>query len=339
VRTVEVLLPNDIDDPSLPSGGNAYDRQVCAGLAALGWQVREHAVAGSWPVPSAGSRAGAAAVLAGLDDGAVVLVDGLIASAVPDLLVPQARRLRLVVLVHMPVRGPAEEAALRAAVAVVTTSEWTRGRLREWYGLGRVVAAVPGVSAAAVAVGTDGGTRLLCVAAVSAHKGHDVLVAALERCADLPWTLACVGSLTRDPGFVSALRAQIAAAGLADRVTLGGARLGGDLAAAYAAADLLVLASRGETYGMVVTEALARGIPVVATAVGGLPESLGHAPDGTVPGILVDAPALAPALRTWLTDPALRRRLRAAARARRAALSGWEATAAAVAAVLADAAA
>jgi glycosyltransferase involved in cell wall biosynthesis len=339
VSSVDVVLPNDIDDPSLPSGGNAYDRRVCSGLAALGWEVREHAVRGAWPVPSAGERAGVAAVLAGLADGAVVLIDGLVASAVPDVLVPQAGRLRLVVLVHMPVRGAAEEAALRAAVAVVTTSEWSRGRLREWYGLGQVVAAVPGVAPASAAVGTDGGTRLLCVAAVSAHKGHDVLVAALARCADLPWTLTCVGSLTRDPTFVSALRAQIAGAGLTDRVILSGPRLGADLAAAYAPADLLVLASEAETYGMVVTEALARAIPVLATAVGGLPESLGHAPDGTVPGILVDAPALAPAVRTWLTDPALRARLRAAARARRATLPTWTTTATTVAAVLADAAA
>jgi glycosyltransferase involved in cell wall biosynthesis len=339
VRTVEVVLPNDIDDPALPSGGNAYDRRVCSGLTALGWSVREHAVPGAWPTPSAGERAGLAAVLAGLADGAVVLVDGLVAAAVPELLAPQAARLRLVVLVHMPLRGAAEAAALRAAVAVITTSEWTRARLVGWYGLERVVAAVPGVDAAPQAVGTDAGTRLLCVAAVSAHKGHDVLVAALARCTDLPWTLRCVGSVTRDPAFVAALRARIAAAGLTDRVTLAGARVGADLAAAYAEADLLVLPSRGETYGMVITEALARGIPAIATAVGGLPESLGHAPDGTVPGILIDPPALAAAVRTWLTSPDLRERLRAAARARRPTLTGWDTTAATVAAVLTAAAA
>jgi glycosyltransferase involved in cell wall biosynthesis len=81
---------------------------------------------------------------------------------------------------------------------------------------------------------------------------------------------------------------------------------------------------------MAVTEALARGIPVLATAVGGLPEAVGHAPDGTVPGLLVrseDAGALATALRRWFGDSALRGRLKAAAGARRAALDGWETTA------------
>ena len=95
-------------------------------------------------------------------------------------------------------------------------------------------------------------------------------------------------------------------------------------------ADLLVLASRGETYGMVATEALARGIPVVATAVQGLPESLGHDPAFAVPGILVppgDPVALGEVLRRWLEDPDLRDRLRRSARARRTTLTSWAATA------------
>ena len=99
-----------------------------------------------------------------------------------------------------------------------------------------------------------------------------------------------------------------------------GPRTGADLAAAYAAADVLVLASRGETYGMVVTEALARGLPVIATAVGGLPEALGRGPGGDLPGLLVppdDPAALAAALRRWLGEPDLRQRLRQSAAERR----------------------
>jgi glycosyltransferase involved in cell wall biosynthesis len=89
---------------------------------------------------------------------------------------------------------------------------------------------------------------------------------------------------------------------------------------------------------MVVSEALARGLPVVATDVGGVTEALGHTADGIRPGLLVppdDPAALGAALRAWLGDAELRARLRGAARERREALSGWPATASLVADVLA----
>jgi glycosyltransferase involved in cell wall biosynthesis len=343
-RTVHAVLPNDIDDPAVPSGGNAYDRRVCDGLTALGWRVREHAVRGGWPAPEPDALDGLGRVMAGLPAGAIVLVDGLIASAVPDVLAPHARRLRLAVLVHMPLVTEAEREALTCTTAIVTTSHWTRRRLLALYGLpaGRVHAAPPGTDPAEVTAGSADGGRLLCVAAVTPHKGHDVLAAALAPLTDLPWTCVCVGSLDRDPRFAAELGERIAADGLASRVSLAGARTGDGVAAAYADADLLVLASRGETYGMVVTEALARGVPVLATDAGGIPEALGVAPDGGVPGLLVppgDPAALAAALRAWLTDPDLRGRLRRSARARRETLTGWDRTAECVSRVLAEVAA
>ncbi|MGR6320510.1 glycosyltransferase family 4 protein [Micromonospora soli] len=339
---VHVVLPGDIDDPASPSGGNGYDRRACRGLAALGWTVREHPVPGGWPRPGAGERDALAGLLAALPEHALVLLDGLVASTVPEVLTPHAGRLRLVVLVHLPLDDEVEARALATATAVVTTSEWTRRRLLDRCPLApdRVSVAAPGVDPAPLAAGSPAGTRLLCVAAVTPVKGHDVLAAALAEVADLPWTCEWVGALTRDPGFVDRLRRQLADAGLTDRVRLPGPCTGRALDAAYAGADLLVLPSRRETYGMVVTEALARGLPVLGSDTGGLPDSLGHAPDGTRPGLLVppgDPGALAGALRTWLTGPALRARLRHAARQRRDTLTDWTVTADRLAAALKEA--
>jgi glycosyltransferase involved in cell wall biosynthesis len=353
VTDVHVVVPEGIDDPARPSGGNAYDRRVCRGLVALDWTVHEHPVPGAWPRPGAIGHAALARAVRDIPDGAVVLLDGLIASAAPEVLVPQAPRMRQVVLVHMPLghRPRADEVAavrarerevLKAAAAIVTTSAWTRRRLGELYALpaDRVHVAEPGVDPAGLAPGTAAGDTLLCVAAVTPDKGHDVLLDALATTTDLSWRCACVGSLDRDPAYADGVRRRARAGGLADRVRFPGPRTGPDLDRAYAEADLLVLASHAETYGMVVTEALAHGLPVVAAEVGGVTEALGHGENGTRPGLLVppgDPAALGAALRAWLGDAELRGRLRRAARARRASLRGWPATTSALAGVLAGA--
>ena len=102
MRTVHVVVPDGVDDPARPSGGNTYDGRVCGGLRSLGWSVHEHAVPGSWPRADATSFAALARAVERIPDGAVVLLDGLVASTAPEVLVAEARRLRLVVLVHMP---------------------------------------------------------------------------------------------------------------------------------------------------------------------------------------------------------------------------------------------
>ena len=353
MKEVHVVVPHGIDDPAQPSGGNAYDREACHGLHSLGWSVHQHPVSGDWPRPDAASVAALAGAVQRIPDGALVLLDGLIASTAPEVLVPQARRLRLVVLVHMPLgHRPADHAAndvrlreravLWAAAAIITTSEWCRRRLLELYRLpgDRVHVAEPGVDRADLVTGTESGGSLLCVAAVIVDKGHDVLLAALETMLDLPWYCVCVGSLDRDPAFVESLRRRAFDGGLSDRVQFAGPRIASDLDRSYAAADLLVLASRAETYGMVVTEALARGLPVLAAEVGGITEALGSGADGIRPGLLVspdDPAALAGALRAWLADTELRARWRRAARERRKSLRGWATTASVVAGVLAEA--
>lgn len=351
MTAVHFVVPDGIEDRARPSGGNAYDRHVSRGLGSLGWSVHVHEVPGGWPRPDSTSLAALARAVERVPDGSVVLLDGLVASTAPEVLVPQARRLRLVVLVHMPLghRPPAdatsatrsrERRVLSAAAAVVTTSSWSRRRLLGLYQLpaDRVRIAVPGVHTAELAPGTAIGGALLCVAAVTFDKGHDVLLDALQPISDLSWRCVCVGSLDRDRAFAEGVRRRTIEGGLVDRVQFVGTRTDTDLDRSYAAADVMVLASRAETYGMVVTEALARGIPVVAAAVGGLTEALGYGEDGTRPGLLFppgDPQALGAALRAWLSDSELRGRLRLAARERRQSLPEWSTTASAVAGVLA----
>jgi glycosyltransferase involved in cell wall biosynthesis len=351
VTAVHVVVPDGIDDPARPSGGNVYDRRVCRGLAEVGWPVHVHAVPGSWPRPDAAAYAALAGLVQELPDGAVTLLDGLVASTAPEVLVPQANRLRLVPLVHMPLGRDAahsdarvrEGAVLSAAAFVVTTSTWGRRTLLELYSLprDRVHVAEPGVDAAPLSPGTKTGEALLCVAAVVPGKGHDVLLAALAAMTDMSWGCLCVGSMERDPAFAEGLRRRLSDDGLEQRVRFAGPRAGTDLDRSYEAADLLVLPSRGETYGMVVTESLARGLPVVATDVGGVAETLGHGTGGVRPGLLVppeDPAALGAALRTWLDDPEARLSWRRAARERRASLGGWSTTTSVLAGVLAEAA-
>ncbi|MCX4766294.1 glycosyltransferase family 4 protein [Streptomyces sp. NBC_01275] len=352
LRSVHFVMPGGVDDPANPSGGNAYDRRVCLDLAGFGWQVHRHLASGSWPSPQPAARAELARTLAEFPDGTIVLLDGLVACGVPEIIVPEAERLQLAVLVHLPLGDETglapqtaaeldakERAVLRAVPAVIATSDWAVRRLVSHHGLApeKVHVAAPGADIAPLASGTDGVSRLLCVAAVTPRKGQHRLVEALAAVTDLPWSCSCVGGLGGDPEYVAHLRGLIRKYGLEDRLELAGPKAGAELDASYAAADLMVLTSYAETYGMAVTEALARGIPVLATDVGGLPEAVGRAPDGGVPGILVppeDPAALAAELRGWFGEADVRRRLKAAARGRRAALNGWASTAQSLAGVL-----
>ncbi len=342
---LHVLVPRGVGDPLRPSGGNTYDVRVCAALRDLGWQVEVGEVEGGWPWTSGVGRGGLRRALAGIPDGSVVLVDGLLASRLPEVVVPAGGRLRVVLLVHLPVGVDdvlarlAERQVVAAASAVVTTSAWCRDWLVQEYDVARsdVHVARPGVDAAPLATGTPRGNDLLCVGTLSPVKGQDQLLAALCDVRDLTWHCTCAGADSVDLDFADLVLKTSAELGLAGRFVLTGALTRDALEAAYAGADLLVLPSRAETYGMVVTEALAHGLPVVATDVGGVREALGEVSGDEVPGILVrpgDPGSLTAALRRWLTDPGLRVELRARAIERRGDLAGWSVTAARVAAVV-----
>ena len=131
---VHAVVPEGFDDPGRPTGGNIYDRRVCAGLAEAGWDVLVTTVAGGWPDPGLGGRADLARIVSAIPDGETVLIDGLIASPTAALLLPHTGRIRMTVLLHMPLATAlethhdasaerSERVVLRAATGVVVTSE------------------------------------------------------------------------------------------------------------------------------------------------------------------------------------------------------------------------
>ncbi|MEY9839482.1 glycosyltransferase family 4 protein [Streptacidiphilus sp. EB103A] len=347
---VHFVVPASVEDPTNPSGGNVYDTTMARHLPQYGWDVRMHPVPGGWPLPSEADRGRLAELLQNLPTGSVVLIDGLVGCCVPEIIDTAAQRLTMVALVHMPLADEvgldrvlavdlqeAERTMLRRCAGTVTTSHHIRHRICSTYNLTyqATTAAPPGTDRAPLATGSPGASRLLCVAAITPTKNQMLLVQALEPLAHLPWTLRLVGP-ERAPDYVAAVRDTATKAGLAERITVTGPLAGEALAAEYANADLALLPSVAETYGMVIGEALAAGLPVAATCTGGTYEALYSTSLGP-PGRLLDPhdpAAWTEVLQQWLTDPALRDELRAAAEERRSTLPGWDATASTVARAL-----
>ena len=165
---VHVVVPEGFDHPGQPTGGNIYDRRVCAGLAEAGWEVLITTVAAAWPVPGSGARADLARIVSAIPDGETVLIDGLIASPTAAQLLPHTGRIRMTVLLHMPLATVldahhdasaerSERAVLHAAAGVVVTSEWTRRQVLTRYAIPahRVHVARPGVDRVAAATRTS----------------------------------------------------------------------------------------------------------------------------------------------------------------------------------------
>jgi glycosyltransferase involved in cell wall biosynthesis len=317
------------------TGGSLYDRRMVEGLRAFGWSVNVLELEPTFPEPTADALAGAARVLSAIPDDEIVVVDGLAFGAMCGVLEPHRTRLNLVAVVHMPLavevgidaavatrRGQTEVQALGLARAVVATGRVTIETLSAMgHRTPQPVLVEPGCDPAPVARGSGGETpHLLCVAAVTPGKGHAGLLRALGT-VDVPVTLTCVGSLTRDPVSAERVARLVESLSLQDRVSLAG-ELGADrLASEYDRADVFVLNTSRETYGMAVSEAIAHGLPVVGTRTGAISDLV-----GSDAGMLVDVgdeAALGAALRTIVTDAGERARCRAGAVRARARLQPW----------------
>ncbi|KMO43096.1 glycosyl transferase family 1 [Methylobacterium variabile] len=336
-----LAVPGDL---AAPTGGYAYARQLLAHLPAQGVAATHLALPGTFPDPGPDDLARTADALAQVPADTALLVDGLAYGALPPAVIRAASR-PVTALVHHPLGyetglpperaaalAASERAALALAQRVIASSCFTARLLAAEFGVprDRITVAEPGTPPAARVEPRPGPhVRLLAVGTVTPRKGYPVLVRALADLTDLDWSLTVAGSLDRAPACAATLRDLIAATGLADRVTLAGAVTPEALEQLYAEADLAVSASLFEGYGMALTEALARGLPLVATTGGAAAETVPPGAGRAVPP--GDAAALATSLRDLIADAGRRATAAAASWEAGQRLPDWPATAAAVA--------
>ncbi|RUR53218.1 glycosyltransferase family 4 protein [Vreelandella populi] len=324
------------------TGGYIYDARMVEALRQQGHTVEVVSLAGCFPAADAEAAEQLAAALGALPEGAQVIIDGLAMGALPEVIAQHAKRLMITALVHHPLgdeQGLSESeqahfhqselAALATVSRIIVTSRFTERRLQalaDQYAMplkARVSVVEPGVETASPSAASAPGEpiRLLCVATLVPRKGQDLLVRALAGVPTGTWQCDCYGG-PRDAAFADRVQQLININRLEASIRLHGECDEAALTQAYQNAHALVLPSWYEGYGMVVTEALARGLPVITTTGGALDETL---PDGAglkvAPG---DVVALEQALSRFCSDADLRAELRAGAMATREMLSDWQ---------------
>lgn len=336
-------IPGDIN---LPTGGYAYDRRVLALLPEMGINASHLELPGSFPNPGDADLEETRRRLAATPSQAVLLIDGLAYGAMPSKLIAGIGR-RIVALVHHPLcleeglsaarteeLRSLEQAGLKLARAIVVTSRTTAATLHADFQVpqAKITVAEPGTDRASRARGTGNPLRLLAVGSIVPRKALPVLVRALAPLRDVDWQLDIVGPSDRSPEALAQLRQAIAETGLASRITLHGSADQEALDTHYAVADIFVMPSLYEGYGMVLAEAMSRGLPIVCTTGGAAADTVPDAAGIKVPP--GDAQAFADALEQIARDPDLRRRMADASWAAGQALPPWEDTALHISGVL-----
>lgn len=334
------VVPGALDQPT---GGYLYDARICDELRKLGWRVRVMELPGRFPLADRLARDSMSQALDSLAAGARLVIDGLALGGMPEVVLPHARRLEITALVHHPLADESglpetsrrllhrlETEALAAATRIIVTSRHTADRLQALSMAPVPVDVVPpgtfpAALAAPVRARLDGrepaAESLLCVASLVPRKGHVFLVEALARLLSHRWHCVFAGPLDRAPDHAAQVAAEVARKGLKERVRFTGTLSARHLEQAYDEASLLVLPSLYEGYGMVISEALARGLPSITTTAGALQFT---APDDAALKVPpADAGALAASLRAWLEDLSLRRRYTAGAASHRLSLRSW----------------
>ena len=279
---LDFILPGKLQTKT---GGYIYDRRIVEGLKSLGWEVSLHCLDPSFPFPTVTALAHARKIFSALHSGNLVIIDGLALSGMPDLLKEHMKRLRLIGLIHHPLALESglsskkrqilykrEKQCLKIVKRTFVTSEWTKKKISD---LGipsnKIRVVIPGTDKATLTNRAFNGLiNMLCVATLTPRKGHSLLFEAVAKLPKDSWHLTCIGSLKRDIPTVKKLRAQLKRLKLIDNVTLLGEISSEELSIHYQNTDLFVLTSHLEGYGMVLAEAVARGLPIICTDAGAI---------------------------------------------------------------------
>jgi glycosyltransferase involved in cell wall biosynthesis len=320
-----------VGDTGRLTGGYLYNARVLRGLRENGVEVEEIVPCGASPEEqeAAAPRLGSL-----LDPGRfdVVVADALARIVCAPHLDRWREERPLVAMVHeLPSVATLEAASceepLLRADRLISVSDHGRSILEDRdVPTGRISVIPPGFDRFQKGTGSsvrEDTVRALCVAQWIPRKGILDLVHAWTLHERPGASLELVGETDADPAYAASVRAavedtpdaSIIVSGPVDDEALG---------AAYAAADLFVLPSRYEGYGVVYAEALAHGLPVVACNVGPVPELVGDEAALLVPP--GDVEALSGVLDLLLRDTGLRDRMSAAARRRAKELPRWEDT-------------
>jgi glycosyltransferase involved in cell wall biosynthesis len=325
------------------TGGSIYDRHMVDGLRRLGRRVDVLELDSSFPRPTPAALEDAGRTFAAIPAGTITIVDSLALGALAEIITREAARLPVVALVHLPLAAAfgldrvdaerfetGERRALAAAALVVVTGRAALPLIDRYsVASSRIVIVEPGTDRARLSTAAHGSPpsplELLTVGTLHPGKGHELLLEALSTVRHLAWRLTCAGSLTRVPETAMRVRALAARLMLEDRVSFAGDLDRDALASLYDRADVAVFATQQETYGMAVAEALAHGLPTVATMTGAIPDLIGDEAGLLVP--VGDRDALATALARVIGDAGLRARLAEGAGRRRDQLPTWDAAA------------
>ncbi|GGJ31136.1 glycosyltransferase family 4 protein [Paenarthrobacter histidinolovorans] len=317
---IRFLVPGNVRHGS---GGNKYNAKLAEHLTALGATVETLTVDGDWPV---GSPADRQRLAQALDGGTTVIADGLVASGAPEEIAAAVQAgTKVWIISHMALADhqDLEASALASATAVICPSAHSAAELKAKHGSLTIHVARPGVDRAQIAEGSVP-PHILAVAALLPNKNQTLLLEALSQVRDLPWTAALIGTMDADPAYAAEVRAAVERHGLQNRISVTGELTGDALEEQWHTANLSVLISTSEAYGLVVGESLAHGVPVIVRQGTGAVEALGESDPGAV---WDPAEALAEVIRSWLTDAALQKRWRSNALQAREHLPGWETTA------------